>query len=52
MPTVWVFPKLESCLKSGVVQFELPERELRVLRDGCAYPVAEVGNTDKPFIVA
>lgn len=33
-PIVWVFPKLLVCLSCGLTQFSVPERELRVLRDG------------------
>ena len=34
MPIVWVFPKLNVCLDCGFAEFEIPERELRVLEDG------------------
>jgi hypothetical protein len=34
LPFVWVFPKLRVCLECGVSEFEIPERELRVLKDG------------------
>lgn len=33
-PIVWVFPTLVVCLSCGLTQFSVPERELRVLRDG------------------
>jgi hypothetical protein len=33
-PIVWVFPKLLVCLSCGLTEFTVPERELRVLRDG------------------
>ena len=32
-PIVWVFPKLLVCLACGISQFNIPERELRVLRE-------------------
>ena len=32
MPIVWVFPKLLICLNCGFVEFQIPEKELRVLR--------------------
>jgi hypothetical protein len=34
MPIVWVFPKLTACLECGFAQFEIPERELRVINEG------------------
>ena len=34
MPIVWVFPKLTVCLECGFAEFEIPERELRVLSEG------------------
>ena len=34
IPTVLVFPKLLVCLDCGFVEFEIPERELRVLKEG------------------
>jgi len=33
-PILWVFPKLLVCLTCGLTEFTVPERELRVLRDG------------------
>lgn len=33
-PLVWVFPKLTVCLECGFAEFEIPERELRVLNEG------------------
>lgn len=33
-PIVWVFPRLLVCLRCGLTEFTVPERELRVLRDG------------------
>jgi hypothetical protein len=45
MPIVWVFPKEEICLNSGVAQFEVPERELRVLRDRSRYLAVDVSRT-------
>jgi len=33
-PIVWVFPKVLVCLSCGLAEFTLPDRELRVLRDG------------------
>ena len=38
-PIVWVFPKLLVCSQCGFAEFTVPERELRVLRDGT--PVEE-----------
>ena len=32
-PIVWVFPKLLVCLDCGFTQFNVPERELAVLRE-------------------
>ncbi|HST09740.1 MAG TPA: hypothetical protein VLL05_05150 [Terriglobales bacterium] len=32
-PIVWVFPKLKVCLQCGLTEFEIPERELRVLME-------------------
>ena len=34
MPIVWIFPKVTICLKCGFAQFEVPERELRILNEG------------------
>ena len=31
---VWVFPKLEVCTNCGFTEFLVPEREVRLLRDG------------------
>ena len=36
MPIVWVFPKLAVCLGCGVAEFEIPERELRVLKENAS----------------
>lgn len=33
-PIVWVFPRLLICLRCGLTELTVPERELRVLRDG------------------
>jgi len=33
-PHVFVFPKLVVCLHCGFTEFEVPETELRVIRDG------------------
>ena len=32
-PIVWVFPKLLSCLNCGFTVFEIPDTELRQLRE-------------------
>jgi hypothetical protein len=32
-PIVWVFPKILVCLDCGHAEFEVPERELRVLKE-------------------
>jgi len=32
-PIVWVFPKVVVCLDCGISQFNIPERELSVLRE-------------------
>jgi hypothetical protein len=34
MPIVWIFPKVTICSKCGFAEFEIPERELRVLNGG------------------
>jgi len=34
LPFVWVFPKLTACLECGIAEFEIPQRELQVLKDG------------------
>jgi len=33
-PIVWVFPKLAICLHCGFTEFNVPERELKVLVHG------------------
>jgi len=33
-PIVWAFPKLLVCSQCGFAEFTVPERELRVLRNG------------------
>jgi hypothetical protein len=33
-PIVWVFPKLMVCLRCGLTEFIVPERELQVLQQG------------------
>jgi hypothetical protein len=33
-PVVFVFPEVLVCLECGAAQFEIPERELRVLATG------------------
>jgi hypothetical protein len=33
-PLVWVFSQITVCLRCGFAQFVVPERELKVLRDG------------------
>ena len=33
-PVVWVFPEITICLNCGSAEFVVPERELKVLRDG------------------
>jgi hypothetical protein len=35
-PIVWVFPKLAVCLRCGFAEFIVPERELKVLKEGSA----------------
>ena len=35
-PVVWVFPKLVVCLNCGFTEFEIPETELRHLREESA----------------
>jgi hypothetical protein len=35
-PIVWVFPKLKVCLECGLTEFEIPERELRVLKESAS----------------
>jgi hypothetical protein len=35
-PTVWVFPNLKVCLECGLTEFEIPERELRALKEGAS----------------
>lgn len=37
-PIVWVFPKLQVCLRCGFTEFTVPERELNVLKEGKARP--------------
>jgi hypothetical protein len=34
MPIVWVFPKLRVCLDCGFAEFQIPEKELKVLEEG------------------
>jgi len=41
-PIVWVFPKLEVCVRCGFTEFTIPERELTVLRLGKAVKGAVV----------
>ena len=33
-PIVWVFPQISVCLHCGLAEFNVPERELKVLRTG------------------
>lgn len=33
-PIVWVFPDMNVCFRCGLAEFIVPDRELRVLRDG------------------
>jgi hypothetical protein len=33
-PLVFVFPKITVCLECGLAEFEIPERELRALKEG------------------
>lgn len=33
-PIVWVFPKLRACLGCGFVEFELPDTEIDLLKNG------------------
>ena len=35
-PVVWVFPQLVVCFDCGVTEFEIPETELRQLREQSA----------------
>ena len=35
-PVVWVFPKLVVCFNCGSTEFEIPETELRQLREESA----------------
>ena len=35
-PVVWVFPELVVCLDCGIVEFAMPEAELRLLARGDA----------------
>lgn len=34
MPIVWVFQQLQVCLDCGQAEFEIPEKELRLLAQG------------------
>ena len=34
MPLILVFPKLTVCLECGLAEFDIPERELRALKEG------------------
>jgi hypothetical protein len=34
LPFVWVFPRLTVCLGCGIAEFEIPQKELQVLKDG------------------
>ena len=33
-PIVWVFPKVSVCLRCGLAEFTVPEREMKVLGEG------------------
>jgi hypothetical protein len=35
-PIVWLFPKLMVCLKCGLTEFEIPERELLALKENAS----------------
>jgi hypothetical protein len=35
-PIVWVFPKLKVCFECGLTEFEIPEGELRALKDSAS----------------
>ena len=39
-PIVWVFPKLVVCLHCGLTEFNVPESETRVLKEGLALSMA------------
>jgi hypothetical protein len=43
-PLVWVFPKLDVCLKCGSTQFTVPEEQLRDLQRGLDWPDTDIGN--------
>ena len=43
-PIVWTFPKLLVCLQCGCAEFNVPERELRVLRTGAPVEGAVVSS--------
>ena len=43
-PIVWVFPKMLVCLKCGLAEFTVPERELSVLVQGKVMPGAIVSS--------
>jgi hypothetical protein len=48
-PIVWVFPKMRVCLKCGLTDFFIPERELNVLRHGAPVEGAIISTTRKRF---
>ena len=41
-PIVWAFPRISVCLDCGIAQFNVPEKELEVLRTGAPVEGATV----------
>ena len=37
MASVWTFPKVCVCLNCGFAEFDVPDRELRVLAEGLGW---------------
>ena len=37
MASVWTFPKARVCLNCGLAEFDVPDRELRVLAEGVGW---------------
>lgn len=48
-PIVWVFPKIQVCLRCGLTEFTIPERELEVLITGKDVEGAVVLRSEVPF---
>jgi hypothetical protein len=46
-PIVWVFPYLTVCLRCGLAEFKVPEKELTVLSTGKVAPRALVSERGK-----